>query len=110
MGKAPEGEDHLRRALALRVKSLKPGHSAIAGTQGALGECLAAQRRYAEAEPLLTESHKHSKRSWARAIPEPQRRAGDSLHYMTPGRSSRRRPKPPKPNVRNVQRPEDLRA
>ena len=52
------GEKHLRRALPLRVKALKPGHSAIAGTQGALGECLTAQGRYAEAEPLLKDSHR----------------------------------------------------
>jgi tetratricopeptide (TPR) repeat protein len=54
---AARGEEHLRLALALRVKALKPGHTAIAGTQGALGECLTKQRRYAEAEPLLLESH-----------------------------------------------------
>ena len=52
------GEEQLRLALALREKALKPGHTAIAGTQSALGECLTVQRRYAEAEPLLTESHK----------------------------------------------------
>ncbi len=56
-GEPASGEQHLRNALALRVKALKPGHSAIAGTQGALGECLTTQRRYADAEPLLSASH-----------------------------------------------------
>jgi serine/threonine-protein kinase len=56
-GEPARGEEPLRNALALRAKALKPGHSATAFTQGMLGECLAAQSRFEEAETLLLESH-----------------------------------------------------
>ena len=56
-GEPARGEDHLRRALELRTRALKPGHWRLAETQGALGENLTSQKRYAEAEPLLVESH-----------------------------------------------------
>jgi serine/threonine-protein kinase len=56
-GQAVRGEDYLRRALTLRAKSLKPSHWRLCETQVALGENLTAQKRYAEAEPLLVESH-----------------------------------------------------
>jgi serine/threonine-protein kinase len=56
-GDPARGEEPLRNALALRTKALKPGHSATAFTQAMLGECLAAQNRYEEAETLLLESH-----------------------------------------------------
>jgi eukaryotic-like serine/threonine-protein kinase len=56
-GEPARGEEHLRNALALRAKALKPGHSATAFTQAMLGECLAAQKRFEEAETLLLESH-----------------------------------------------------
>ena len=36
---------------------LPKGHYLTAITQGALGECLALQKRYAEAEPLLQDSN-----------------------------------------------------
>jgi tetratricopeptide (TPR) repeat protein/predicted Ser/Thr protein kinase len=56
-GDAAGGESHLRRALELRGRLLPRGHWQIAYAQGALGECLSARARYAEAEPLLVESH-----------------------------------------------------
>ena len=54
-GSAEEGEVHLRRALDLRRDQLRPGHWRIAESVAALGECLATQGRYTEAEELLVE-------------------------------------------------------
>jgi serine/threonine-protein kinase len=51
------GEDYLRRALDTQTKNLPKGHRWAAYTQSALGENLTAQKRYAEAEPLLVESY-----------------------------------------------------
>ncbi len=56
-GEPARGEEFLRNALALRVKTFKPVDWRIAATQGALGECLAAQERFEEAETLLLASH-----------------------------------------------------
>jgi tetratricopeptide (TPR) repeat protein len=55
-GKAVEGETYLREALAIRKKILPQGDILIPYTASALGECLTTQKRYAEADPLLTES------------------------------------------------------
>jgi serine/threonine-protein kinase len=57
MGDLQRGEEYLRNALAVRAKALKPGHTATAASQGLVGECLTAQKRFEEAEPLLLESH-----------------------------------------------------
>jgi hypothetical protein len=43
----------LRECLSLRQQSLPPGHWLIASAESILGECLMAERRYQEAEPLL---------------------------------------------------------
>jgi len=60
---ASEGEAYLREALAIRQKVLLKDDVLISYATSALGECLAAQKRYAEAEPLLTDSYNelHSK-------------------------------------------------
>src|SRR5205823_1806114 len=55
-GRAPEGEKYLRQALAIRSGVLPAGHQLIATTEGALGECLNTQKRFAEAEPFLLRS------------------------------------------------------
>lgn len=52
-GKAAEGEPFLREALERRKKVLPPGDAYISITESSLGECLVAQKAYAEAEPLL---------------------------------------------------------
>jgi len=60
-----EGERYLRKALEIRNKmsdaAAGVGTSSVALTKsalgGALGECLTAQNRYAEAEPLLLDSY-----------------------------------------------------
>ena len=56
-GKLGEAESLLRAALERLVVALPPGHVAVAVARGALGECLFLQNNYAEAEPLLLESH-----------------------------------------------------
>lgn len=52
-GKSSEGEPYLREALAIRKKILRQGDVMIPVTESALGECLTARKRYAEAETLL---------------------------------------------------------
>jgi hypothetical protein len=60
-GKAAEGEPYLREALAIRKKVLPQGDFMIPNTASALGECLTAQKRYAEAEPLLIDGYNELK-------------------------------------------------
>jgi serine/threonine protein kinase len=55
-GRSREAEPVLRETLAVAQKnSRRPLDGALAS--GALGECLAIQKRYAEAEPLLLQSY-----------------------------------------------------
>jgi tetratricopeptide (TPR) repeat protein len=56
-GQAKEGEKILREALRIRLESLPKSHFWVALAQGALGECLATQRRFSEADPLLVDSY-----------------------------------------------------
>jgi eukaryotic-like serine/threonine-protein kinase len=56
-GKSAEGEIVLREALRIRLESLPKSHFWVALAQGALGECLATQRRFSEADPLLVDSY-----------------------------------------------------
>jgi tetratricopeptide (TPR) repeat protein len=56
-GNSKEGETILREAVRLRAESLPKDHFWVAVANGALGECLTTQKRYAEAEPLLVESY-----------------------------------------------------
>ncbi|MEO8073372.1 MAG: tetratricopeptide repeat protein [Acidobacteriota bacterium] len=56
MQNLPEAEKVLREAAELREKNLPKEHFLTALTNGALGECLMTQKKYAEAEPLLKES------------------------------------------------------
>jgi hypothetical protein len=53
-GRPRDGEPLIRDALAIRRKTLAAGDWRISLTESALGECLAAQRRFAEAEPLTS--------------------------------------------------------
>lgn len=60
-GNAGEAEPYLREALEIRKR---PAGSALqCSTEIALGECLTAQARYAEAEPLLMEGYSQLKSS-----------------------------------------------
>jgi hypothetical protein len=54
--RAGEAEPLFRECLRLRQESLPPGHWLIASAESILGECLTAERRYAEAEALLLRS------------------------------------------------------
>jgi len=56
-GRSAEGEIVLREALRIRLESLPKSHFWVALAQGALGECLATQRRFSEADPLLVDSY-----------------------------------------------------
>ena len=62
-GRAKEAEPLLREALARAEKISPPGGVAIANAEGALGECLTAQHRFAAAEPLVLHSYEALKTS-----------------------------------------------
>ena len=57
VGRLQEAETYLREALDIRTRFLPKGNLAIGKAEGALGECLTAEKRYAEAEPLLLDSY-----------------------------------------------------
>jgi serine/threonine-protein kinase len=59
--KASEAEAKAREALAI-FRVSKPDSWRVADAESVLGSCLAAQRRFQEAEPLLTESYPMLKR------------------------------------------------
>jgi tetratricopeptide (TPR) repeat protein len=61
MGKAAEGEQCLRDVLSIRKRTLAPGDLWIPYTESALGECLNAQKRFSEAEPLLLRGYENLK-------------------------------------------------
>ena len=52
-GKAAEAEPMLRESLKLAKANHLKGTASPGNVSAALGECLLAQKRYAEAEPLL---------------------------------------------------------
>ena len=57
VGRLQEAETYLREALDIRTRFLPKGNLAIGKAEGALGECLTAEKRYADAEPLLLDSY-----------------------------------------------------
>ncbi len=59
--KPREGEPFLRRALDALRKTYPADHWGISLGESRLGECLAAQRRFAEAEPLLLRAYENIK-------------------------------------------------
>lgn len=60
-GKLAEGETILHQAVQIRAETLPPEHFWTALAKSALGENLTMQKRFAEAEPLLSESYKSLK-------------------------------------------------
>jgi serine/threonine-protein kinase len=66
-GHPDEAEKILREALGLREANLPPDHFMTALTRAALGECLAAQKKYSAAEPLLLASYESLAHSQAGA-------------------------------------------
>ena len=59
----------LREALRIRRESLPKSHFWVALAQGALGECLATQRRFSEADPLLVDSYNNLAQSLGKTDP-----------------------------------------
>jgi len=57
MGRPREAETLLREALRFREQTSPRQSNSVALALGGLGECLTAQKRYGEAEPLLVESY-----------------------------------------------------
>lgn len=57
VGRNKEAEAYLRQALDIRRRLLPAGNLGIVKAEGALGECLTSQKRYADAEPLLLGSY-----------------------------------------------------
>ncbi len=72
MGHSGEGEKNLREAVELRTEMLAPTHYWVALAKSALGECLAIQGRFDEAEPLLLESYQSLNRSQGAQNPRTQ--------------------------------------
>jgi tetratricopeptide (TPR) repeat protein len=68
-GQPNEGEKILREAVQLRTDSLPKEHFWVALANGALGECLSTQNRFAEAEPLLLGSYESLKKSQGASNP-----------------------------------------
>ena len=62
-GRAAEAEPELRRCLKLAETNHLVGNASPEVVSGALGECLLAQHRAAEAEPLLLADYDHLRRS-----------------------------------------------
>ena len=58
-GKAAEAEPILRENLELAKANHLRGNALPDNVSAAIGECLLAQKRYAEAEPLLLDSYHH---------------------------------------------------
>jgi tetratricopeptide (TPR) repeat protein len=56
-GRPEEAEKYLRQALEIRTRLLPSGNQLIGVSEGALGECLTTEKRYAQAEPLLLRSY-----------------------------------------------------
>lgn len=56
-GRSREAEYYLRQALEIRSRLMPKGNQLIAVSEGALGECLTTQKRFAEAEPVLQQSY-----------------------------------------------------
>ncbi len=57
VGRIHEAEAYLRQTFDIRTRLLPKGNLGIVKAEGALGECLTMQNRYAEAEPLLLDSY-----------------------------------------------------
>jgi len=78
-GRPQKGEVYLREALEIRHRLVPAGNQLIGTTEGALGECLTMQKRYAEAEPLLLDSYKILKSTAVEHDP----RIGEAIQRLT---------------------------
>src|SRR6185436_16753934 len=73
-----EAESLVRRCLSIREKYRPPGHWTTANARSLLGETLALQGRFAEAEPLILAGYEGVV-SAPGARPERRRRAGQRI-------------------------------
>ena len=64
--------------MKLRRQALPAGHQRTAAAQRRLGDCLAAQGRYEEAEPLLVESYRAQRAN----LGDSDERTGESLRSL----------------------------
>jgi eukaryotic-like serine/threonine-protein kinase len=83
-GDQKRAEVCLRQALSIREHRADTTSNEFAYLKGELGECLLAQRRYAEAEPLLKESYDTLKRWHVPQSPDLQT-AADRLKKLAQG-------------------------
>jgi serine/threonine protein kinase len=68
-GRTVEAEKLLREAVRIRAENVSETHFLRASANGALGEFLTAQQRFAEAEPFLVGSYESLKKSQAANSP-----------------------------------------
>ncbi|MEY2530068.1 MAG: eukaryotic-like serine/threonine-protein kinase, partial [Verrucomicrobiota bacterium] len=68
-GRVAEAEKLLREAVRVRAENVPETHFLRAAANGALGEFLTSQRRFAEAEPFLLGSYESLKTSQAASSP-----------------------------------------
>ena len=68
-GRTDEAEKLLREAVRIRTENVIEAHFLRATANGALGEFLAAQKRFPEAEPFLLASYQSLKNSQAANSP-----------------------------------------
>lgn len=71
-------------ALKPRTDSLPPQHYWVAQAKGALGDCLARERRLSEARPLLESSYRTLKLDFGANDPR-IKEAAARLQELTPG-------------------------
>ena len=86
-GRAREAEPLLREALAIGQKSSRRGDTAQ--IQGYLAECLTAQKRYTEVEPLLIDSYLMLKTSQVPASPALTEARERLASFYRPGQAIR---------------------
>jgi hypothetical protein len=75
---AAEAEQHLREGLALEEKLRPVGHRSTANTRSLLGGCLARQKKFADAEPLLLQGYQ----GLAQAKATPPKRLREALERL----------------------------
>jgi tetratricopeptide (TPR) repeat protein len=94
-GQSAQGEAFLRSAVKLRIESLPKDHFWVAVANDALGECLTTERRFAEAELLLTGSYETLQRRLGPGDPRTKeaarRLANLHDHWHPPGETGKSR-------------------
>lgn len=68
-----EAEEHLRKAVSMKMLQFGPNHWEVATTKSYLGACLTGQKKYKEAEPLLVAGYSIIKDGFGVQHPRTQR-------------------------------------